>query len=166
MPSIRSYIALGSNLQQPGKQILRAIQTIKQHSEFNLLNVSSLYQSKAMTIPGTKSQADYINAVLLLETHLAATELLEILQQIESQQGRLRTEKWSARTLDLDILLYADKIIRTEVLTIPHPLMCERNFVLYPLAEISPQLIIPEKGALTSLLDALTWEGLEKLSRD
>lgn len=160
---MRSYIALGSNLQQPEKQILQAIQSIKQHSDLKLLKVSSLYQSKAMTLPGTTSQADYINAVLLLETDLAAADLLALLQQIESQQGRIRTEKWSARTLDLDILLYADRIIITDNLIIPHPLMCERNFVLYPLSEISPQLTIPGKGALAPLLNALTWDGLAKL---
>jgi len=159
-----SYIALGSNLQQPIKQLQQAILTIKQHPELNLLKQSSLYKSKAMTLPGSVSQADYINAVLSLETDIPALELLSVLQQIEKQQGRVRTEKWSARTLDLDILLYGAMIIETERLMVPHPLMCERNFVLYPLAEISPQMDIPGKGALDKLLDDLSMDGLEKLN--
>ena len=161
---MKAYIALGSNLQQPEQQIQRAISTITQHFELNLLKVSSLYQSKAMTLPGSKAQADYINAVLLLETALSAQDLLEVLQKIEFQQGRERSEKWSARTLDLDIILYGDKIIDTKTLIVPHPFMTERNFVLYPLAEISPQLNIPGKGLLKKLLATLTAKGLEKLA--
>lgn len=161
---MKVYIALGSNLKYPEKQVQQAVLTIKQHSKLHLLKFSSLYHSKAITLPGALAQADYINAVLLLETQLSAAALLEVLQQIETRQGRVRTEKWSARTLDLDILLYADKIIDTSTLTVPHPFMCERNFVLYPLFEISPQLKIPGKGSLDQLLAVLTMDGLKKLS--
>ncbi len=160
---MNAYIALGSNLNQPEQQIKQAISTIREHSDLKIVKLSSLYQSKAVTLAGSSSQADYINAVLLLETTLSAQDLLEVLQQIEIQQGRIRTEKWSTRTLDLDILLYGDNIIATKTLIIPHPYMAQRNFVLYPLAEISPQLNIPGKGSLDKLLDGITWNGLKKI---
>ncbi|MFK5983942.1 MAG: 2-amino-4-hydroxy-6-hydroxymethyldihydropteridine diphosphokinase [Pseudomonadota bacterium] len=160
---MKAYIALGSNLQNPQQQIQQAIAILQQHSQLELVQTSSLYQSEAMIIAGTEAQADYINAVVLLETPLAAHDLLHLLQQIEHQQGRVRGKKWSARTLDLDILLYDDNIIISDDLIIPHPNMCERNFVLYPLAEISPVINIPLKGYIKDVLSRLTSDGLVKL---
>ena len=157
------YIALGSNLQQPLLQLEQAVEQIKNHADLTILQLSSFYQSKALLQPGSSAQADYINAVLLVESDLSAQDLLIVLQSIETKQGRTRGEKWSPRTLDLDILLYGDKIIQTENLIIPHPEMCTRNFVLYPLAEISSAIEIPEKGLVTDLLNTLTSDGLTML---
>ncbi len=160
---MKAYIALGSNLNNPLLQIRQAIDLLKNHPDLSIIKVSSLYQSKALTLPGTSSQSDYINAVLLLETELSADKLLNILQEIEKQQGRVRGEKWSSRTLDLDILLYSDSIINTKRLIIPHPEMCDRNFVLLPLAEIVPTLTIPNNGLISDLLENLSLDGIKKL---
>lgn len=160
---MRVYIALGSNLQQPIEQIKQAIEHINTHPALKIIKISSLYKSKALTLPGTSAQSDYINAVLLLETDLTAEALLKELQAIENKQGRVRDKKWSARTLDLDILLYGDKIIHTPFLVIPHQQMSLRNFVLYPLYEIAPSIEIPEKGKLSDLVNKLSRQGLKQL---
>jgi 2-amino-4-hydroxy-6-hydroxymethyldihydropteridine diphosphokinase len=160
---MQAYIALGSNLNKPLSQIKQAITLLKNHPDLNVLKVSSLYQSRALTLAGSIPQTDYINAVLLLETALVAEDLLTVLQDIEKQQGRVRGKKWSARTLDLDILLFGDKIITTERLLIPHPEMCKRNFVLFPLAEISPSITIPSNGLMSNLLEKLSFDGMIKL---
>ncbi len=157
------YIALGSNLQHPKQQIKQALAIISEHPDFKLLKLSSLYQSPALIIDGSEPQADYINAVILIETPLSAHELLNKLQQIEYQQGRVRGKKWGARTLDLDILMYDDVIMNSDTLIIPHQHMCERNFVMYPLAEISPTINIPNRGHITELLSLLNDSGLTKL---
>lgn len=161
---MRAYIALGSNLHQPIEQIKQAIKHINSHPDLKILKISSLYISKALTLPATSAQADYINAVLSLETHLTAQSLLKELQGIENKQGRVRGKKWSARTLDLDILLYGDSIIDTPPLVIPHQEMCVRNFVLYPLFEIAPFIEIPEQGKLSDLLSKVNQQGLKQLA--
>ena len=160
---MKAYIALGSNLNKPVLQIKQAIDLLTNHPDFSMIKVSSLYQSHALTLPGTSSQSDYINAVLLLETELSAENLLSILQDIENQQGRVRGEKWSSRTLDLDILLYGDSITNTKQLIIPHPEMCKRNFVLIPLVEVSPTLTIPNNGLISDLLENISLNGIKKL---
>ena len=115
-----------------------------------LLRVSSVYRSAAV---GPGGQADYLNAVLQLDTRLRPAELLAGLQAIEQAQGRVRTIRWGARTLDLDILLYGDRQIATDSLTIPHPELHRRNFVLYPLAEITgPHLVLPDGTELATLI--------------
>jgi len=158
------YIALGSNLSQPELQLKQAVKQLKNHSDWQLLKVSSFYQSSALTLPGSVKQNDYINAVALLDTQLDAEQLLLKLQAIELSQGRERKHKWAARTLDLDILLYADQCIQTKHLTIPHSQMKFRNFVLYPLFEIAGDIIIPGLGALSMLLDDTHRDGLVKLT--
>lgn len=160
---MKAYIALGSNLQNPQQQVEHAILILQQHPQLELIKSSSFYYSKALTLVGTEAQEAYINAVVLLETSLDAHDLLRLLQQIEHQQGRVRGKKWAARTLDLDILLYDDNIILSEDLIVPHPNMCERNFVIYPLAEISPAINIPSKGCIKDILSRLTSDGLVKL---
>jgi len=159
---ITAYIGLGSNLSKPIKQIEKAIEKIGIIPKSRLLSVSSLYLSKPM---GPQDQNDYINAVLALETALSAIELLNALQSIENNAGRVRKEnRWGARILDLDIILFGNEIINTDRLTIPHYGMSEREFVLLPLAEISPELILPNGESITELSQNIAINSMVKLS--
>ena len=153
-----AYIAFGSNLAAPLTQISDAMQSISALGK--LTAVSPLYASKAI---GPGSQPDYINGVCLLHTALDAYSLLSSLQSIEAQQGRVRTVKNAARTLDLDILLYNDLVQDDPILIIPHPRMHERNFVIMPLCDISPSLEIPELGTIFNIKEKLSLIGLKKL---
>lgn len=148
-----AYIGLGSNLEDPEKQVLRAVQTLRQLPEIELLNRSSLYRSPPM---GMAEQPDFVNAVAKISTDLYPMELLVILQEIEQQHQRVRTaQRWGPRTLDLDILLYGDLQMHTKELQIPHPGISEREFVLIPLHEMEEDLMIPGKGSLRELIDKL-----------
>lgn len=149
---IRCYIALGSNQQHPGAQLRRAVAAIDQLPSSILRRVSQCYRSAAI---GPGEQADYLNAVLQLDTELDPETLLDALQGIENDQGRTRVIRWGPRTLDLDILLYGDQSVSTQRLDIPHPRMAERNFVLYPLLEIAgPNLMLPDGRELGTLVSA------------
>ncbi|HAO24281.1 MULTISPECIES: 2-amino-4-hydroxy-6-hydroxymethyldihydropteridine diphosphokinase [unclassified Methylophaga] len=143
------YIGLGSNLENPLQQIKTAINDLQAIAEITIVSVSSLYQSPPM---GPADQPDYINAVLALKTILNPHQLLDVLQSVEQLHGRERKRHWGERTLDLDILLYGDQILDDERLKIPHPGMHERAFVLYPLAEIAPDVEIPGIGNLQEIL--------------
>jgi len=143
------YIGLGSNLENPLQQIKTAINDLQSLADISVISVSSLYQSPPM---GPADQPDYINAVLSLETTLQPHQLLDVLQRVEQRHGRVRKRHWGERTLDLDILLYDKQILDDERLKVPHPGMAERAFVLYPLAEIAPDLDIPGLGSLQQLL--------------
>jgi 2-amino-4-hydroxy-6-hydroxymethyldihydropteridine diphosphokinase len=132
-------IALGSNLGDSYTTLLKAIDTLEQTPGIRLVSMSSLYRTKAVGPP----QPDYLNACALLQVEMIPEILLEILLKIETNFGRQRKERWGARTLDLDILLYSNKIIESPKLQIPHPRMRERAFVLVPLAEIAPDWIEP-----------------------
>lgn len=158
---MRVYIGLGSNLNQPANQIEKARLSINHLNGVEETGFSSLYRSRPM---GPQDQPDYLNAVMEIETGLKPLELLDGLQAIESDQGRVRQgERWGARPIDLDILLYGEEILESERLTVPHPGIYERPFVLYPLKEISPNLIIPQYGALAGLVAGCDAEGLLKL---
>lgn len=155
------YIGLGSNLENPLKQVTIAIKNIR---EIGLITAqSSWYKSTAI---GPGEQPDYINGVICLITHLSSHKLLSALQDIEKRQGRTRDIRWSARTLDLDILLFNDAIISTNELIIPHPQMLKRNFVIHPLFEIAPELILPQQISICSIMASLPTQGLEKLSQN
>ena len=159
---MRVYIGLGSNLDDPKRQVWKALQALAGLPGSTLCRYSSLYRSPPM---GPQDQPDYINAVAELETGLSAAELLSLLQAIENQQGRVRgAVRWGPRTLDLDILIYGQAQIKAPELTVPHPGIAERPFVLYPLAEIAPDLKIPGCGALQGLLDRCPPKGLERLA--
>jgi len=121
---------------------------------------SAIFQSAPV---GPQDQPDYINAAALLETDLAPEALLDALQAIELHHGRERTVHWGARTLDLDILLYGQQNIATERLTVPHPHLCERSFVLGPLANISSELTLPSGESVTSLWQQCDKTGLSRL---
>lgn len=141
----RTYIALGSNLNQPIQQLNDAVTALASLENTQLIKVSSFYQSKPL---GPQDQPDYVNAVACLDTTLTPLELLDKLQSIEQQQGRVRLRRWGERTLDLDILLYGNLILESERLTIPHYAMTEREFVIIPLFELAPDLIMPTGTAL------------------
>ncbi len=147
--SVIAYIGLGSNLNNPRRQVESAFTTLARLAHTRLTGQSRLYRSAPV---GPGEQPDYINAVARLETRLEAHTLLDALQQIESDHQRVRRERWGPRTLDLDLLLYGDREIATERLTVPHPYLGERNFVLYPLADLAPELVLPNGQALESLL--------------
>ncbi|MGL5727200.1 MAG: 2-amino-4-hydroxy-6-hydroxymethyldihydropteridine diphosphokinase, partial [Plesiomonas sp.] len=147
---IRVYIAIGSNLIEPVTQAREAIAALKQLPNSRWIASSSLYRSKPM---GPQDQPDYINAVVALDTTLSPLELLDATQHIELQHGRQRkAERWGPRTLDLDILLYGNTCIDLPRLVVPHYGMTVREFVLYPLAEIAPDLILPDRTPLQHYL--------------
>jgi len=159
--TIIAYIGLGSNLQNPSEQIHSARAAIAVVAGIEEQGFSSLYHSAPM---GPQDQPDYVNAVMAVATDLSPIELLRALQAIENSHGRVRGERWGARTLDLDILLYGDQVIELPDLTVPHIGLTERAFVLYPLYEIAPQLIIPNKGRLVDLLKNCPLAGLTRLT--
>ena len=152
------YIGLGSNMKSPKQQIRSAIKSIEGIVSTQVLRVSSLYKSKPF---GPQNQDDYINAVAEIDTNLMPLELLECMQNIENQQGRIRKEHWGPRTLDLDILMFGDEIIKDDKLTIPHLEIENRSFVLTPLTEINPNCLIPGEGKARDLLAILDQDDLE-----
>jgi len=151
---VKAYIGLGSNLDEPLQQIQGALGELAQLPQSQLLKHSSLYETEPM---GPADQSDYlqpgyINAVAEVETELDPVELLDQLQSIENSHQRVRGEiQWGPRTLDLDLLLYGDETVETERLTVPHPGITERNFVLIPMVEISPELRLPDGRAIAGL---------------
>ncbi|USD64819.1 2-amino-4-hydroxy-6-hydroxymethyldihydropteridine diphosphokinase [Vibrio sp. SCSIO 43136] len=155
---INAYIAIGSNLNDPVSQAQQAIEALKSIPNSRLVSCSSLYSSTPM---GPSDQPDYINAVALIETELTPLQLLDCTQAIEQEHGRVRKdERWGPRTLDLDIILYGNEVLDSERLTIPHYGMKVREFVLYPLAEITPNLVLPDGTQLAKLLRQVDRNGL------
>ncbi|MEX1199960.1 MAG: 2-amino-4-hydroxy-6-hydroxymethyldihydropteridine diphosphokinase [Methylophaga sp.] len=143
-----AYIGLGSNLEAPAEQIKTALTDLQSLPATQLLKTSSLYASPPM---GPQDQPDYINAVALLDTTLSAHDLLNALQAIEQQHGRQRKRHWGERTLDLDILLYGQQMIEDERLSVPHPGLTQRAFVIYPLLEIAGDINIPGHSNLQAI---------------
>ncbi len=159
---VRAYIGLGSNLNDPARQLQLAVAALAQLPGSRLVACSRLYRSVPL---GPQDQPDYVNAVAALETSLDPEELLRLLQAIEREQGRIRgMVRWGPRTLDLDILLYGNAEIATSRLRVPHPGLRERNFVLYPLAELAPGLVLPDGTTLAALVAQCSAEGLEPLA--
>ncbi len=155
------YLGLGSNLESPVEQLRAARAAIANMSGISETGFSSLYRSPPM---GGKEQPDYVNAVMAIETKLSPLELLTVTQTIENEHGRIRSERWGARTLDIDILLFGDEVLNLPDLIVPHYGMVERAFVLYPLFEIAPDLEIPTHGKLADLVSRCPVDGLECLS--
>lgn len=153
-----AYIAIGSNLSDPVSQAKLAIESLKTLPKSEFVQTSSLYGSSPM---GPQDQPDYINAIVCIQTELTPLELLDCTQAIEQEQGRVRKEeRWGPRTLDLDIVLFGNEVIDSERLTVPHYGMKEREFVLYPLAEIAPNLSLPDGTKLQDLLNTVDRNGL------
>ena len=140
------YVALGSNLDDPLAQLTQAVDSLKKFAKN--LKASPFYGSKPL---GPQDQPDYVNAVVKFETELEPLVLLDTLQAIENQQGRVRLRRWGERTLDLDILLYDNVQLQTERLTLPHYDMHNREFVIVPLYDLSPELILPDGTPVTKL---------------
>jgi 2-amino-4-hydroxy-6-hydroxymethyldihydropteridine diphosphokinase len=157
----RAYVGLGANLGEPRHHVEDAIEALKALPESRLTAVSSLYRSAPV---GYAGQPDFINAVAELETALAPAALLDRLQDIERRHGRERSFRNAPRTLDLDLLLYGEARADSERLTLPHPRMHERTFVLQPLTEIAPDIAIPGRGAARALLEASTAARAERLA--
>lgn len=152
------FIGLGSNMDGPHDQLDRALESLSTSADIELVAVSDRYQ----TPPIGPSQPDYINAVAQLQTSLPPEALLDKLQSIEQQQDRVRTVRWGPRTVDLDILLYDNMLCDTERLTIPHPRMTERAFVLLPLADINRDLQLPSGKTVGQLLANCSLQGIVK----
>ena len=143
------YVGLGSNLQGPARQLQAAIEMLGNLNGTRLMAQSSMYRSAPF---GGIEQPDYVNAAVSLLTQLSARELLAELQQIEARRGRDSDEvRWGPRVIDLDLLVYSGSTIADPDLSVPHPGITERNFVLLPLQEIAPELVIPGLGRLASL---------------
>lgn len=147
------YIAIGSNLASPLAQARAAVNALGNLPESRLVAVSSFYRTAPL---GPQDQPDYLNAVAALDTALAPHALLDHTQRIELEQGRERKdERWGPRTLDLDLLLFGNQTMRTERLVVPHYDMKNRMFMLYPLAEIAPELTFPDGETLQNCLARL-----------
>ena len=144
-----AYVALGSNLREPQRQLRNAFLVLGQLPQTRLVARSSLYRSAPV---GYADQPDFVNAVAALRTALAPHALLEALLAMERAQGRVRSFPNAPRTLDLDIVLYGAQVIRETGLTVPHPRLHERAFVLVPLAEIAPDALVPGRGTVSELL--------------
>lgn len=157
----RAYIALGSNLQNPTAQVSKAFEALNTLPETRVVRTSSLYRTAPV---GYDNQPDFINAAAEVETELPALDLLRALLALEASFGRERPFPNAPRVLDLDLLLYDDLEMQTSELTLPHPRMHERGFVLFPLAEIAPEIAIPGQGQMATLLPACADQGVEKLS--
>jgi 2-amino-4-hydroxy-6-hydroxymethyldihydropteridine diphosphokinase len=157
MSCVTAYIALGSNLEDPAAQIAAGFAALASLPESQLRARSSLYRTAPV---GYAEQPDFINAVAALDTALSPRALLDALLDIELAHGRARKFANAPRTLDLDVLLYGDVQLNEPGLTLPHPRMHERAFVLVPLAEIAPGCVVPGRGAVADLLRAVDAAGV------
>lgn len=155
--AVNAYIGLGSNLDNPRAQVEQAFAELADLPHTQLIATSPLYQSVAV---GPGNQPDYINAVAHITTTLEPLALLDQLQALEHRHQRVRIEHWGPRTLDLDLLLYADAVIDLPRLQVPHPYLSQRNFVVYPLAAIAPGLVLPCGTSIASLVEQIPPDGL------
>ena len=159
-----AYVGLGSNLDEPAVQVRRAFAALGQIPETRLVRQSSLYGSRPM---GPVPQPDFINAAAGLLTRLEVHDFFVHLRALERQLGREPPrERWGPRRIDLDLLVFAQLRIDTPALQLPHPGIVERNFVLYPLAEVAPELPVPGCGRIAELLARVNPEGLWRLDSD
>ncbi len=159
---MRAYVALGSNQDQPERKVREAFEALAVLPGTRIEARSSLYRSPPW---GLREQPDFINAVAAIETALQPHELMHALLTIETRAGRVRTgPRWGPRALDLDLLVYGDCVLDWPGLTLPHPRLAERAFVLMPLAEIAPGLDIPRYGAVEALLQKIDASTCKRLS--
>jgi len=158
---VTAYIGVGSNLDDPRRQVETALAELGDLPATRVTHPSSLYRTPPM---GPPDQPDYVNAVVEIETGLAPLALLDELQRLENLHRRVRgSERWGPRTLDLDLLLYGDLRLDEPRLTVPHPGLAQRAFVLVPLVEIAPSLSIPGLGPVRRLCEAVPSTGMERL---
>ena len=156
-----AYVGVGSNLGQPARQVEEALDELDRLPHSRVVKRSSLYRSAPV---GYADQPDFVNAVAQIETGLAAERLLSELQELEARHGRARSFANAPRTLDLDLLMFEKLEMRSERLTLPHPRMHERAFVLKPLIEVSPEASIPGRGPAAALLAGLAGQRVERIT--
>ena len=157
-----AYIALGSNLEQPQRQLQTGFGALARLPDTQLIAQSSLYRSAAV---GYADQPDFVNAVAAIRTALAPRALLDALLAIEREHGRVRAFANAPRTLDLDIVLYGEQVIHAPGLSVPHPRMHERAFVMVPLAEIAPDALVPGHGRVRDMLAAVDVTSVSALGK-
>lgn len=159
---IDAYIGLGSNLENPLMQVTTALLQLDEIEQTSLLDFSSLYISRPL---GPKNQPPYVNAAAWIATRLDPHMLLAHLNAIETEHGRKRNgQRWGPRTLDLDILVYGNISIKDQSLTIPHPGIRWREFVLYPLHEVNKNLMIPNLGLISRIKSRCYVNGMSRLT--
>lgn len=158
--SATAYIGIGSNLDDPAAQVARALVELAALPQTRMLGRSRLYLSRPL---GPQDQPDFVNAAAKLDTDLVPLALLRELQAVEARHGRDRERErhWGPRCLDLDLLIYGELQMQTAELTLPHPRLHERSFVLYPLAELAPELVIPGHGSVQALRDGCRLPAIE-----
>ena len=161
MPALpeRAFVGVGANLGDAQATVRAALQALRGLPQTQWVAGSSLYRSRPVDAAGP----DYINAVAELRTALAPHPLLQRLQDIEQAFGRVRSVRNAPRTLDLDLLLYGDRVLHDDTLTLPHPRLHLRAFVLQPLAEIDPRLVLPGHGGLAPWLARAADQGIERI---
>lgn len=159
----QAFVGLGANLGDPASQIRQAIGMLDGHATLEVIATSRLYRSAPLGPPG---QPDYANAVVQLDSALTAQGLMTALLEVERAMGRRRDgQRWGPRHIDLDLLLYDNQVVAVTGLTVPHPHLHERNFVLVPLAEIAPDAEVPGHGRAAQLAAAIGSEGLRVWER-
>jgi 2-amino-4-hydroxy-6-hydroxymethyldihydropteridine diphosphokinase len=156
----KAFVALGANLEDPRAQVMRALDELDQVPGTRVVARSSLYRTAPV---GYADQPAFVNAVAQVDTALQPKALLRALLDLEQLHGRRRSVPNAPRTLDLDLLLYGDSVIADAELTLPHPRMHERAFVLAPLAEIAADEVVPGRGRVAELLDRVDRTGVELL---
>lgn len=164
MPRVRAVVGLGGNLGDPAATLRAVLPALDGLPDTRLVRGSRLYRTPAW---GKRDQPDFVNAAALLETALPPRALLDGLLTVERAFGRDRgseTGRWGPRTLDLDLLLYGDRVVDEPGLTVPHPRLHERAFALLPLVEVWPQAVIPGIGPARAALAQMACEGIEALS--
>ncbi len=160
MTSTEIYIGLGSNLADPLCQLAQAVTELASLPGTSLIAQSPFYRSRPV---GPQDQPDFVNGAVKLNTSLPPLVLLDHLQRIENVHGRFRKRHWGPRTLDLDLLLFGDSPVQNERLTVPHPELANRDFVLQPLLDLNPELILPDGRALNVLRHQCPDNGLKRL---
>lgn len=155
------YVGLGSNLNDPQSQVRQAILQLKNLAQSHFVCASSLYSTPPW---GVKEQPPFVNAVVEIKTQLAPHDLLDALLAIERAMGRVRDQRYGPRIIDCDILLYGQQELKSERLSVPHPYLTERSFVVVPLYEIAPKLVLPSGLRLCELVKHFANEKIEKLT--
>lgn len=159
----RAFIALGTNIEPREKHLTDALKSLAENKEIIIQKRSSIYETAPV---GYTDQADFLNMVIEIKTSLTAIGLLDICQEIERNLGRKRTIRFGPRTIDLDILVYNQENSKTERLILPHPRMHERAFVLIPLQEIAPQLVVSTmEKRVVDLIDNLPDESVDDVRK-
>lgn len=158
--AVDAYVGLGSNQANPLAQLASAVTALTCLPHTQLMAQSPFYSSRPV---GPQDQPDFVNGAVQLRTELPALDLLDELQAIEQNQGRIRIQRWGPRTLDLDVLLYGNQIIASERLTIPHPELINRDFALQPLLDLAPDLKLPDGRTLAALRQQCPDNHLQRL---